>query len=175
MFPVCSCFNFFSLFFGPFLCWCYILVNIYNFVFLFAGVKYVGPNGKVNNMCKAYEAAKYDLIVISDSSILSKYSKSGWLFFFFFLRNLIFCDWEGELSLICTISICTFLEDLDCKRKKKLTLAQIEAIKFLCLIIMLTSHKILTKHQYQLKKGDCICTERQMFKVGWQIIWHHHD
>lgn len=53
-------------------------------IFLFAGVKYVGPNGKVNNMCKAYEAAKYDLIVISDSSILSKYSKSGWLFFFFF-------------------------------------------------------------------------------------------
>lgn len=70
-----------------------MLVNIYNFDFcLFAGVKYVGPNGKVNNMCKAYEAAKYDLIVISDSSILSKYSKSGWLFFFFFLRNLIFCD-----------------------------------------------------------------------------------
>lgn len=62
-----------------------MLVNIYNFdFFLFAGVKYVGPNGKVNNMCKAYEAAKYDLIVISDSSILSKYSKSGWLFFSFF-------------------------------------------------------------------------------------------
>lgn len=145
-------------------------------IFLFAGVKYVGPNGKVNNMCKAYEAAKYDLIVISDSSILSKYSKSGWLFFFFsFLRNLIFCDWEGELSLICTISICTFLEGLDCKRGKKWTLAQIEAIKFLCLIIMLTSHKILTKHQYQMKKGDCICNGRQMFRVRWQIVWNHHD
>lgn len=53
-------------------------------IFYFAGVKYVGPNGKVNNMCKAYEAAKYDLIVISDSSILSKYMylKAGWLYFF---------------------------------------------------------------------------------------------
>lgn len=51
-------------------------------IFYFAGVKYVGPNGKVNNMCKAYEAAKYDLIVISDSSILSKYLKAGWLYFF---------------------------------------------------------------------------------------------
>lgn len=50
-------------------------------IFYFAGVKYVGPNGKVNNMCKAYEAAKYDLIVISDSSILSKYLKAGWLYF----------------------------------------------------------------------------------------------
>ncbi|XP_022340706.1 ceramide glucosyltransferase-like [Crassostrea virginica] len=39
---------------------------------IFIGVKYVGPNGKVNNMCKAYEAAKYDMIVISDSSILMK-------------------------------------------------------------------------------------------------------
>lgn len=48
---------------------CYIYICL----FVFVGVKYVGPNGKVNNMCKAYEAAKYDMIVISDSSILSKY------------------------------------------------------------------------------------------------------
>ena len=29
----------------------------------------MGPNGKVNNMIKPFEAAKYDLIAISDSSI----------------------------------------------------------------------------------------------------------
>lgn len=36
---------------------------------LFIGMKYVGPNGKVNNMMKPFEASKYDLINISDSSI----------------------------------------------------------------------------------------------------------
>ncbi|KAK3083877.1 hypothetical protein FSP39_004465, partial [Pinctada imbricata] len=36
---------------------------------IFIGIKHVGPNGKVNNMVKAYEAAKHDTIVISDSSI----------------------------------------------------------------------------------------------------------
>ena len=49
------------------------MLYLYICLFVFVGVKYVGPNGKVNNMCKAYEAAKYDMIVISDSSILSKY------------------------------------------------------------------------------------------------------
>ncbi|KAL5017616.1 hypothetical protein ScPMuIL_007205 [Solemya velum] len=37
---------------------------------LFIGIKYVGPNGKINNMIRPYEAAKYDHIVISDSGIL---------------------------------------------------------------------------------------------------------
>ena len=32
----------------------------------------MGANGKVNNMVKPYEAAKYDAIVISDSGIKSK-------------------------------------------------------------------------------------------------------
>ncbi|KAK7465908.1 hypothetical protein BaRGS_00037518 [Batillaria attramentaria] len=36
---------------------------------LFIGIQVVGPNGKVNNMVKPYEAAKYDAIVISDSGI----------------------------------------------------------------------------------------------------------
>lgn len=36
---------------------------------LLIGMKYVGPNGKVNNMMKPFEASKYDLINISDSSI----------------------------------------------------------------------------------------------------------
>ncbi|XP_060583307.1 ceramide glucosyltransferase-B-like [Ruditapes philippinarum] len=36
---------------------------------LFIGMKYVGPNGKVNNMMKPFEACKYDLVNISDSSI----------------------------------------------------------------------------------------------------------
>lgn len=36
---------------------------------LFIGITKVGANGKINNMVKAYEAAKYDLLVISDSSI----------------------------------------------------------------------------------------------------------
>ena len=35
----------------------------------FTGIKYAGPNGKVNNMIKPFEAAKYDLIAISDSSL----------------------------------------------------------------------------------------------------------
>lgn len=37
-------------------------------------MKYVGPNGKVNNMMKPFEASKYELINISDSSIQGKYS-----------------------------------------------------------------------------------------------------
>jgi len=37
---------------------------------LFIGHKNVGPNGKINNMCSGYEAAKYDLIIISDTGIL---------------------------------------------------------------------------------------------------------
>jgi ceramide glucosyltransferase len=36
---------------------------------LFIGLKNVGPNGKINNMIRAYEAAKYDNIVISDTAI----------------------------------------------------------------------------------------------------------
>ena len=36
----------------------------------------MGANGKVNNMVKPYEAAKYDAIVISDSGIKSKSSFS---------------------------------------------------------------------------------------------------
>ncbi|XP_069135863.1 ceramide glucosyltransferase-like [Argopecten irradians] len=36
---------------------------------LFIGLRYVGPNGKINNMVRGYEAAKYDWIVISDSGI----------------------------------------------------------------------------------------------------------
>ncbi|XP_064612082.1 ceramide glucosyltransferase-like [Liolophura sinensis] len=36
---------------------------------LFIGVKIVGPNGKINNMIRAYEASKYDLIVVSDSNL----------------------------------------------------------------------------------------------------------
>lgn len=36
---------------------------------LFIGIKYIGPNGKINNMIKAYEAAKHENILISDSCI----------------------------------------------------------------------------------------------------------
>ncbi|XP_048257058.1 ceramide glucosyltransferase-like [Haliotis rufescens] len=36
---------------------------------LFIGIKSVGANGKVNNMVKAYEAAKYDIVLVSDSGI----------------------------------------------------------------------------------------------------------
>ncbi|XP_076453101.1 ceramide glucosyltransferase-like [Babylonia areolata] len=36
---------------------------------LFIGMRIVGANGKINNMVKPYEAAKYDAIVISDSGI----------------------------------------------------------------------------------------------------------
>ena len=39
---------------------------------LISGIRVVGANGKVNNMVKPYEAAKYDAIVISDSGIKSK-------------------------------------------------------------------------------------------------------
>lgn len=47
-------------------------------MFLFTGMKYVGPNGKVNNMMKPFEASKYELINISDSSIQGKCSLSGY-------------------------------------------------------------------------------------------------
>ncbi|XP_052799673.1 ceramide glucosyltransferase-B-like [Mya arenaria] len=36
---------------------------------LFIGIQYAGPNGKVNNMMKAYQASRYHLVNISDSSI----------------------------------------------------------------------------------------------------------
>ncbi|KAK6192205.1 hypothetical protein SNE40_003717 [Patella caerulea] len=36
---------------------------------LFIGLKHVGPNGKINNMVRAYEAAKHNLLLISDSGI----------------------------------------------------------------------------------------------------------
>ena len=39
---------------------------------LFIGIRYIGPNGKINNMIKAYEAARNDILVISDSSIKMK-------------------------------------------------------------------------------------------------------
>ena len=42
---------------------------VYLGFFFCTGIKYVGPNGKVNNMIKPFEASKYDLIAISDSSI----------------------------------------------------------------------------------------------------------
>ena len=43
--------------------------NIHHNFICFTGIKYAGPNGKVNNMIKPFEAAKYDLIAISDSSL----------------------------------------------------------------------------------------------------------
>ncbi|XP_063397093.1 ceramide glucosyltransferase-like [Mytilus trossulus] len=36
---------------------------------LFIGIKYICPNGKINNMIKAYEAAKNENLLISDSCI----------------------------------------------------------------------------------------------------------
>ncbi|XP_071121172.1 ceramide glucosyltransferase-like [Mytilus galloprovincialis] len=39
---------------------------------IFIGGKHVGPNPKVNNMAIGYEAAKYDMILVSDSGIKMK-------------------------------------------------------------------------------------------------------
>lgn len=47
--------------------------NMNELVFLTTGLRNIGPNGKINNMIRAYEAAKYDNIVISDTGIKSKY------------------------------------------------------------------------------------------------------
>ena len=43
-----------------------------NLCFDILGSHYVGPNGKINNMVKPYEAAKHDIVLVSDSSIKSK-------------------------------------------------------------------------------------------------------
>jgi len=45
-------------------------------LFSLLGIRYIGPNGKINNMIKAYEAARNDILVISDSSIKSKLSRT---------------------------------------------------------------------------------------------------
>ena len=45
----------------------------------------MGPNGKVNNMIKPFQASRYDLILISDSSI-----KGTSCFFYLFIFYLLF-------------------------------------------------------------------------------------
>ena len=41
---------------------------------MLAGINKIGINPKVNNMMAGYKAAKYDLVMISDSGIKSKYT-----------------------------------------------------------------------------------------------------
>ena len=44
----------------------------FDFLCIIAGAKMIGVNPKINNMITGYEAAKHDLIMISDSGIKSR-------------------------------------------------------------------------------------------------------
>ena len=72
----------------------------------FSGIKYMGPNGKVNNIIKTYQASRYDLIVISDSSIKG-ISRIGKLL----ITNWKFgpvCPFTTELGPVITRKIIYF-------------------------------------------------------------------